>query len=171
MTPDMDFKSSRGTGRAAGGGRIFARLFAWFRVVIGALALVSGARAAPVSAASEVDKPSATDVPASWQVFAARLQLRFQERLASDDKNAVSLRNSLTKRAQAASVAPTLIVRAWLLADGKVSRVELEGSQDQAALHDLGAVLIGESIGAVPPDMLQPLRLRLSLGAKARPEN
>jgi hypothetical protein len=47
----------------------------------------------------------------------------------------------------------------------------LEGSQDQDALRDLGAVLIGESIGAVPPDMLQPLRLRLSLGAKARQEN
>jgi hypothetical protein len=170
MTRETDLRSVRGTDRAAGRRRAFARIFPWFRVVIGALALVFGARA-QIAAAREADKPSTTEVPASWLAFATRLQLRFQERLSSDDKSAVRLRDSMTRRAKAADAAPTLVVRAWLLADGRISRIELEGSQDQDALRDLGAVLIGESIGAVPPDMLQPLRLRLSLGAKARQEN
>jgi hypothetical protein len=172
MTRDRDLTSLRGVGRAAGWRPpVTSRwLVPWLRVVVGALAVLFATKA-QVRAASEGDKPSATEVPAGWQAFAARLQLRFQERLSSDDKNASRLRDTMTKRAKATGAAPTLIVRAWILADGKVSRVELEGLPDENDVHDLGAVLIGETIGAVPPDMPQPLRLRLSLSQKAKPEN
>jgi hypothetical protein len=162
-----DSKSLGGAGRVAG----WRRTFPWLRIVLGALAVVFGARVAPAGAATEVDNPSTTEVPASWQAFARRLQLRFQERLSSDNDNAVRLRDSMAKRAQAGGAAPTLIVRAWVLPDGKVARVELEGSGNEDALRDLSAALTGDAIGTVPSDMPQPLRLRLSLGAKSQPEN
>jgi hypothetical protein len=165
MNPDS--KSLREVGRVAG----WRRAFPWLRVVLGALAVLFGARVEPVGAAAEADKPSTTEVPASWQAFARLLQLRFQERLSSDNDNAVRLRDSMAKLGQAGAAAPTLIVRAWVLADGKVARVELEGTSNADALHDLSAALMGDAIGTVPPDMPQPLRLRLSLGAKPQPEN
>jgi hypothetical protein len=158
MTPEWDIKGWR-------------RRLAWLRVLAGALAVLFATKAAQVRAASEADKSSTTEVPSSWQAFAARLQLRFQERLSSDNKNASRLRDSMIRRAKAAGTAPTVIVRAWILTDGKVSRVELESQPSESDSHDLEAVLIGETIGAVPPDMPQPLRLRLTLGQKARPEN
>jgi hypothetical protein len=165
MQPDS--KSSRGAGRVAG----WRRAFPWLCVVLGALAVLFSARGAPAGAATELDNPSTTEVPASWQAFARRLQLRFQERLSSDNDNALRLRDSMTRLGQAGAAAPTLIVRAWVLPDGKVARVELEGTPNEDALHDLSAALMGDAIGTVPPDMPQPLRLRLSLGAKPKPEN
>jgi hypothetical protein len=173
MTPDQNLTGLRDRGRVAGRRpvRTWRSPLAWLRVVVGALAMLFATRAAPVRAASEADKPSTTEVPAAWQAFAARLQLHFQERLSSDDKNAFRLRDSMMTRAKAMGAAPTLIVRAWILADGKVSRVELEGLPAENDSHDLEAVLIGDTIGALPPDMPQPLRLRLSLGHKAKPEN
>jgi hypothetical protein len=165
MKPDS--KSVRGMGRVVG----WRRAFPWLRIVLGALAVLVGARVEPVSAASEADKPSTTEVPASWQAFARLLQLRFQEQLSSDNDNAVRLRESMAKLGQAGPAAPTLIVRAWVLPDGKVARVELEGTPNENALHDLSAALMGDAIGTVPPDMPQPVRLRLSLGAKLQPEN
>jgi hypothetical protein len=165
MKPDA--KSLAGAARLAG----WRRAVPWLRVVLGALAMVFGARVAPAGAASEVDNPSTTEVPASWQAFAMRLQLRFQERLSSDDDNAVRLRESMTKLGQVAGAAPRLIVRAWVQPDGKVARVELEGPRNDDALRDLNAALTGDAIGTVPPDMPQPLRLRLSLGVRAPSEN
>jgi hypothetical protein len=175
MTPDRDITSLRDAGRVAGWRRAapwrMRSFVPWLRVVLGALAVLFGTRAVSVRAASEGDKASTTEVPSSWQAFAARLQRQFQERLSSDEQHAARLRDSMMKRAQAKGAAPALVLRVWMLTDGKVSRVELEGSQENNASRELDAVLIGETIGAVPPDMPQPLRLRLSLGPKARPEN
>jgi hypothetical protein len=62
-----------------------------------------------------------------------------------------------------------------MMPDGTIQRLELEGRQDDEALHDLYRVLTGDGVGAVPADMPQPLRLRLSLSPKpsnkGRPEN
>jgi hypothetical protein len=52
------------------------------------------------------------------------------------------------------------------VADGKVNRVEFDGIDDPDAINELRALLIDGNVGAPPPEMLQPLHLRLSLRAK-----
>ena len=143
----------------------------WLNLTLGALAVLAGGKAAPSIAARQVDYRTTLEVPSSWLEFASRLQLQFQQELGSDSETAARFHDAMLKLEPGRnSTLPTLIVRAWVMPDGKVERLELEGRQNEEALHDLYLVLTGESVGAVPPDMPQPLRLRLSLRPRARPE-
>jgi hypothetical protein len=58
------------------------------------------------------------------------------------------------------------VLRTWVLADGSVNRVEFTGIDDRKAVDELRALLVDGNVGAPPPEMLQPLHLRLSLRAK-----
>src|SRR5579864_2171330 len=129
----------------------------WLGVAMGTLAVAFGVRTTS-TAATEVADPSATEAPASWQHFAKRLQVAFQERLSSDNENAQRFRDAVAKLDRDAGA---LVVRVWVLPDGKVERVELEGHSNDDALHELYGAVIGDSVGAAPPDMPQPLRMRM----------
>jgi hypothetical protein len=143
----------------------------WLNLTLGALAVLAGGKAEPSIAARQVDYRTTLEIPPSWLEFASRLQLQFQQELTSDSDTAVRFHDAMSKLEPGRnSNLPTLIVRAWVMPDGKVERLELEGRQNEEALHDLYAVLTGDGVGAVPADMPQPLRLRLSLRPRARPE-
>jgi hypothetical protein len=157
-----------------GGGRI-----SWRRrgarglgAALGALAVLLGAKPTSAKAAPDIDgMPKAAQVPAAWQDFAKRLQLRLQERLASDSTPALRFHDAIARRAPDAGAAPPpIVVRVWVMPDGKVQRIELEGLDDDAS-HDLSALLIGDGVGSTPLDMPQPLRMRLSLRPKTRVED
>ena len=91
------------------------------------------------------------------------------KRLAANNESTTRFYDAMTKLVQASDAPPSsLIVRTWVTAGGKVERLELEGRDGEDALHDLNAVLKGDGVGSAPPDMPQPLRMRLSL--KPRPE-
>jgi hypothetical protein len=123
-----------------------------------------------VAGAQDAGYRSAATAPASWQAFARQFQDRFEQRLAADDQEARSFQDYLTKR-EAGPDAPTLtfVARTWVLPDGSVERLEFDGlKDDQVAVH-LRGLLTRDNVGAPPPDMLQPLRLRLSLRPKERP--
>ncbi len=57
----------------------------------------------------------------------------------------------------------SLRMRVWMGASGSVERIEFDGLADPDAAVDLRALLMPVQVSAPPPDMLQPLRMRLSL--------
>jgi hypothetical protein len=138
----------------------------WLRVAAGILTVLSAARAAPIADKQAEQRPAPH---ASWVEFAGRLQQQFQRELSADNKRTARFTDAMTRLLQASDRPPrSVVVRAWVTTEGKVERLELEGRQSEEALHDLYAVLGGSSVGVSPPDMPQPLRMRLSL--KPRPE-
>ena len=60
------------------------------------------------------------------------------------------------------------MLQAWISATGRLHRVELGGINDPEVLDNLRVLLTGNDVGAPPPEMLQPLHLRLSLRANDR---
>jgi len=149
----------------------------WWKRIFRSLGTVAGLFTAGLgaetssAAAQNSDYRSATAAPSAWQEFAKQLQSRFQQRLAADDATARKFQDYLAKHAGGKGATPrTLVVRTWILPDGKMERVEFEGLDDAAVAVDLRAVLVGGDVGAQPPpDMLQPLRLRLSLRPNDEP--
>jgi hypothetical protein len=154
-------------------GRVVWRGFRWLGLALGAFAVGFGARTAAPAVAREVDQSStAVEVQATWQDFAKRLQLQFQARLTSDDEPALSFHQAMSKLVQASgTTSPAMVVRVWLMPDGKIERLELEGLKGDDALRELYAVLRDDSVGAPPADMPQPVRLRFSLVPKTRTED
>jgi hypothetical protein len=138
------------------------RLFWSLGTATGLLTAGLGAKASPANS-QQSDYRSAAAAPAAWQEFAKLLQNRFQQRLAADDETARRFQDDLVKVAGGNDAnPPTLIVRTWILPDGKVERVEADGL-DRDANVDLRTLLGGEGVGVPPSDMLQPLHLRLTL--------
>jgi hypothetical protein len=144
----------------------------WWRVFRSAAASAAllaagvGADASPLAVDNGNYRP-ATAAPESWQTFARQLQDQVEQRLAGDDARARRFQDYLTKRSQASDGTPLpVVLRTWVLADGEVQRVEFDGIDDADAIADLRALLIGGNVGAPPPELLQPLHLRLSLRAK-----
>lgn len=146
----------------------------WWRRVFRSLGAVTGLFAAAattsVASAQEAGYRSAPAIPASWQTFAKQLQGRFEQRLAADDKDARSLQDYMAKRDAGPNAPPlAFVVRTWVLPDGKVERLEFDGLDDREIAVYLRTLLIRGNVGLPPPDMLQPLRLRLSIRPKPQP--
>jgi hypothetical protein len=159
---------------AGADGRCGSRI-TWWRKIFRSLAAMAGlivagadTKAAPVTE-ERGEYRSATTVPEAWQVFARHLQQRFEQQLAGDSDGARRTQDYLMHRNGGADApALKLVLRAWVLADGQVSRIEVDGMDDAGMRVELRALLMGGSVGAPPPAMLQPLHLRLSLRAKDR---
>lgn len=144
------------------------RTFRWFSAVTGLFAAVGAATS--VAAAPASDYRSAASAPAAWQDYARQLQGRFQQRLAAADDGARRFQEDMVKRVEGAAASPLmLIVQVWILPSGKIERIEFDGLDDDSVMINLRALLAGSEAGAPPPDMLQPLHLRLSLRAKDQP--
>jgi hypothetical protein len=104
-------------------------------------------------------------VPPSWQQFAKLVKYRFEEWTRADDEVTRRLRTYVQSRAGHDDGPPrALLVKAWVAADGKVEKVDFPALNDPQATEDLRAILVRGNIGEPPPpDMLQPLQLRVSL--------
>jgi hypothetical protein len=109
---------------------------------------------------------SATAAPETWQAFSRHLQEHFERRLAGDDAKARHFQDYMASLQGSGGSALNFVLRTWVGSDGKVDRVEFDGIDDPNAINDLRALLVNGDVGAPPPEMLQPLHLRLSLRAK-----
>ncbi len=70
----------------------------------------------------------------------------------------------MAKQAAEAGTAPAaLTMQTWISPDGKIDRIVFEGLNDRDVEVRLRALLGRSDVGAPPPDMMQPLRMRLSL--------
>jgi hypothetical protein len=116
-------------------------------------------------AAQEAGYRSAASVPLAWQAFATQLQRHFEQRLASDEKDARTFQDYMTKRETSDAKPPVLKIRAWILPNGKIDRLEFDGLGDDVPVNPY-ALLARDDVGVPPADMLQPLHLRLSLRPK-----
>lgn len=141
-----------------------SRIGWWGRAIAGSLGLVGGTAAAVVPAAGQSPTYRSSEAaPIEWREFAAKLQTHLRERLASDDEATLQFRRRLEESARARSQPDLFTARVWATPDGVIERLELEGGDDALAA-ELQALLGGQKVGASPPaDMLQPLRIKLSL--------
>jgi hypothetical protein len=144
------------------------RLLCSLGAITGVFTIGVGASRSP-AAAQGVDYRSAAAAPAAWQEFAKRLQALFQDRLAAGEEVRL-FQDYIAKRSGGASTTTlALVVRAWVLPDGKVERIEFDGLDDHNLAVRLRALLALGNVGAPPPDMLQPLHVRLSLRPPDQP--
>lgn len=146
----------------------WARIARFLGLSITAASAVAGAGAvdpvAPAAAQSlNYRKPGA--VPPAWQHYAQLIQHRIGEWMAEDDEVVRRFHVYLENRVINEPDPPdTLVIRIWVTEAGKVSRAEFKPLADAQASADLRTILERGSIGeAPPPDMLQPLHLKIAL--------
>lgn len=148
----------------------------WWRRALRSLGTATGLVAAAGSStltASGQDAAyrSAAAAPQSWQVFARQMQGIFEQRLAGDEKETRAFQDYLAKREGVENAPPlTFVARTWILHDGNIERMEFDGLDDKEISLSLRAILMRGNVGAPPADMLQPVRLRLSLRPKDQSE-
>ncbi|KVA24981.1 hypothetical protein WI44_03800 [Burkholderia cepacia] len=108
-----------------------------------------------------------TDVPQAWMRYGQLAGQQFQTWLEADGDAADRLHRYLEARVLNASAAvppPAIVVRAWIGPNGAVTRVEFASLGDPDADATLRQLLTaGPLAEPPPPDMLQPLRVRLRL--------
>ncbi|WP_414144382.1 YbaB/EbfC family DNA-binding protein [Burkholderia territorii] len=107
------------------------------------------------------------DVPQPWINYAQLVGRQFQAWLEADGDAADRLHRYLEERvlnARADAPPPAIVVRAWIGANGAVTRVEFASLGSSDADATLRQLLTASPLAeAPPPDMLQPLRVRLRL--------
>ncbi|GAU03912.1 hypothetical protein [Burkholderia stabilis] len=130
----------------------------WLRAIVVASALAVGVAPAVAQTA---------DVPQAWIRYGQLTGQQFQAWLEADGDAADWLHRYLEARvlnASADAPPPAIVVRAWIGANGAVTRVEFASLGDPDADATLRQLLTaGGPLAAPPPDMLQPLRVRLRL--------
>lgn len=130
----------------------------WLRAIVAAAVLVLGVAPAVAQTA---------DVPPTWLRYGQLAGQQFQTWLEADGDAADRLHRYLESRVLNARVdapPPAIVVRAWIGANGVVTRVEFASLGDpdpDATLRQL--LTAGPLAEPPPPDMLQPLRVRLRL--------
>lgn len=133
------------------------RAFGWGAALVVAWTLAAGAPA----------RAQTADMPQPWIAYAQLVGRQFQGWLEADGDAADRLHRSLEARvlnARADSPPPAIVVRAWIGANGTVTRVEFDTLGDPSADAALRQLLTtGPLAEPPPPDMRQPLRVRLRL--------
>lgn len=140
-----------------------SRLRSWLGAVAGMLGVTLAGVAPHGAAAHGPSYRPAPEAPAAWRAFALAVQIGLSDRLAFDDATTAPLRQRLAK----GDTAPAVAIQVWVAASGRVERVAFAGLDDDLAaiLRDL---LLGQTIGTPPPpEMVQPLHLRLVLARHA----
>ncbi|RQR62336.1 YbaB/EbfC family DNA-binding protein [Burkholderia sp. Bp9126] len=133
------------------------RAFGWGAALVVVWTLAAGAPA----------HAQTTDVPQTWITYAHLVGRQFQGWLEADGDAADRLHRSLEARvlnARADAPPSAIVVRAWIGANGTVTRVEFDPLGDTGADAALRQLLTaGPLAEPPPPDMRQPLRVRLRL--------
>jgi len=108
------------------------------------------------------------DAPASWNAYAVMLHNMVQVWLADNTDAALRLGSYLEGiRANDRSGKVSLPLEIWIDGKGAVSDVRFPLFAHEQANTDMLAVLRGREMPEAPPsDMVQPVRLKLTLSAK-----
>ncbi|WP_349544567.1 YbaB/EbfC family DNA-binding protein [Paraburkholderia acidicola] len=135
----------------------------WFGMLVALLTMTGS-----VTAGSQT-----LDVPQPWIDYAHQVGRQFQASLETDNDAANQLHQFLEDRilnAKGDTPPPAIVVRAWIGANGAVTRVEFDTLGDAKADATLRQMLTAHPIAEPPPaDMRQPLRVRLQMTATAAP--
>ena len=123
---------------------------------------------APSALAQDTGYKPAAAAPAAWLAFAADLQNRLQERLAMDDEATRRFHEFMNQNYKSSPA--SIILRSWVAQNGKLEHIEFDGIDDPSVVVNLQSLLAGTNAKAPPPNMLQPLRLRIGLRAPDQQE-
>lgn len=119
------------------------------------------------AAISQQPSRSAAEAPSSWREFSLRLKAECEKALHGDDETARRLQASLKEQGRSREKTPLRVpVSIWIDGVGGIERVSFQPLPTEQATADLNALLSRASPGAPPADMLQPVRLMLSLTAR-----
>lgn len=124
---------------------------------------------APVTAVHAEPLRSAAEAPPAWLAFAVRLKAACERALQVDDETGRRLQESLHKLQVATSrdePPMRVAISLWIKRDGTVDRVSFPSLGDPQATSDLRALLSRANAGAPPADLLQPVRLSVSLAPR-----
>lgn len=113
---------------------------------------------------------AAQTVPASWKSYAGLVGQQFQAWLMDDDDVAYRLHKFLEDRTIGATDEPPgpLLIKVWIGAQGQVTRLDFPSLGSAQADGDLRQLLTASPLSEPPPpDMRQPLTLRLNLQFKS----
>ncbi|HEY1611569.1 MAG TPA: YbaB/EbfC family DNA-binding protein [Paraburkholderia sp.] len=109
------------------------------------------------------------NVPQRWIDYGQLVGTQFQAGLEHNDDEANQFHTFLENRilnAKGDTPPPAIVIRAWIGPDGTVSQVDFDSLGDAQADATLRKLLTAHPISEPPPpDMLQPLRVRLHLEA------
>ncbi len=110
----------------------------------------------------------ASKAPPHWTQFAKLVRFRFEDWMGADDEVCNRFRAYLREHRGKEDGPPQMLeVRAWLNPDGTVEKVTFPALNNAQADADLRKILTRGNVGEPPPpEMLQPLRLRLTLNLK-----
>ena len=134
------------------------------RTLLASLGVIS--LAATPLAAQGLDYRSPDAAPPSWGQFSKLVKYRFEEWMSADEAVANRFRAWLKETSGTANGAPaSIVVKAWLNPDGSIEKVSFPPFKDERATTDLRVMLTRGNVGeAPPPEMIQPINLRFSLG-------
>jgi len=108
---------------------------------------------------------SPAQAPQAWIEFANKLRAAAESAIASKSAATQRLHDGLrnARASDAGKVPSSIVVSIWITSAGTVQRVAFKSIGVAPADDGLRDVLQGVSVGAPPPGMLQPVRLRLKL--------
>src|SRR5436190_2075595 len=111
---------------------------------------------------------SAAEAPSTWREFSLRLKAACEKTMQGSDETARRLQTSLAApRSDSPDQAPPrVMVSVWIDRVGAVERASFAPLSTEQATQDLKTLLSRASPGAPPADMLQPVRLMLSLTSR-----
>jgi hypothetical protein len=145
------------------------RLLSGIAGCVAATAVVAATLSVALSApARSQEYREAGSAPPHWTQFAKLVRYRFEDWMGADDDVGNRFRAYLREHRGKEDGPPQMLeVRAWLNPDGTVEKVTFPALNNAQADADLRKILTRGNVGeAPPPEMLQPLRLRLLLNLK-----
>jgi hypothetical protein len=118
----------------------------------------------PVMPADSHGNRAAGYPPETWRSFGARVQTFIQWRLAAAGDESRRLCRLMEDDDAPDGIDSVVVASVWINPRGFVDRIDVDGANDQIAVG-LSRLLLRQHVGAMPPvGMLQPVRLKLSLG-------
>jgi len=147
-------------------GALFRRWLRWTAKSLGITVGASVALTSLPSAAQDVGYRASETAPIAWREFALKVRARFHERLSADDEVMREFHRRLEEKVAATRDAQFVTLRVWVTPAGSVEYLEADGLDNDMTVS-LRGILIRQEIGLrPPPDLLQPLHLKLSLSRR-----
>ncbi len=111
------------------------------------------------------DYRPAAGAPSHWAAFAKLVTSHFEANISADDEIANRFRSYLVEhRGKEDGPPQAFTVQTWVGAQGTIEKVAFPPLKNVQADADLRTLLARGTVGmSPPPDLLQPLNLRLSL--------
>jgi hypothetical protein len=151
----------RTTEATAGAMRRFA---CWLRAMVGVRRSARAGFAGATLAMAAIVAPAPSPPPAHWLAYAQWAGSELQTRLSvGEEPQLVQLLAWLQRQRQRDAQPIPIVLRIWISPQGRIDRSEFTSLGAAQADRDLHALVEATPLPSPPPDMLQPLVLRLTL--------